>query len=237
MPDFKHRHEFKKPDRDTKAYLDMVRSIKKEWDEEISTLCWSKDLQKRIDAYRAIKSIKGQYMGRLKGLYPEKRKELQKLLSEEEIRMDQALKSVPARIYFEIGGVHIPIVNSETGAPFSLYEFFDSPYLSDKKASFHAHFSEIDKQMVEEYFPGMEKVCEEKQSMHPYQHLSIKTAHVAYDVFYKGRKGWDVEAIGDFNHLRKHMHFEIPELTKNLPGDIDDKFKQFIERIKDDKSR
>ncbi len=233
MTDFKKRHKEASPTPNEQEYLGVVRDIKKDCDQSVEEICSSTDLEKRMAAYQNFQTLRQHYKKRINRLSDTHRKKIEKALNYDLHRVNSKLESTPISIYFEIDGLHIPIYHPETKKPFSLLEFFQSPYLNDAEVAFTAHLSELDLSRLQEYFPGIEQIEKDAmQELHPFQHLMVKTDTVAYDVFFKGRKGWDIEGKGRLRHLSKHLHFDIPTIQN--PGRIDDLFKQMIEEVEHD---
>lgn len=233
MPDFMKRKKEAKPDANTQEFIGVVQDLKKECDERIQEICSSSNLQKRVEAYQNFDALKEHYRKRIAALSKEHQKKIDQALSHDKNRMDQKLQSTPISIYFEINGLHIPIYHPDTKTPFTLLEFFQTPYLTDQEVAFTAHLPELNTDHLKEYFPGIEQLEEKPlEQIHPYQHLLLKTDNVAYDIFFKGKKGWDIEGKGRLRYLSKHLHFDIPNVPN--PGHLDDLFKQIIEGAKND---
>lgn len=233
MTDFKERDKFQKPGPVKQDFLNLARTIKHEFDQELSILCYGNDIEKRVKAYQNIKRIRDRYQKRFAIIADQDKKKLNEAIQKDEKRIDSQLKITPISVYFTIQGVHVPVVKEMNNQPFSLYDFFQAPYLADENIAFHAHLPEFDPHFLSEYFPEIDRA--DKNSLEPYQHLLVKTEQVAYDIFFKGRKGCDIDGKGKLRFLSKHMHFDIPQIE--MPGNIDDIFKQIIEGAKNDKSR
>ena len=228
MPDFKERNRFSKPTSEKQEFLDLVKSVRHAFDDELKTIFTDKNLQKRLDAYNNLKKLEARYQKRLLSLPIEEQKALIDAIRKNEHKVEVRLKNMPVGIYLTLEGVHLPFLSLETGKPFSLLDFFQTPYLSEKEVEFRAHFPKFNIDLFSEVFPGMDNgELQEERKENEFKHILLKTEMVAYDIIFTAHKGCDIKGEGKLKNFSKHLHYDIPK--GEIPGDIHVAFDKLLQ--------
>lgn len=233
MVDPLDRRSFEKPSPSSLEFQEIVKGIRRDFNELLKTLFFSSDLGKRKRAFQDIKNLRILFSSRLDRVSSDKRKAVLAALQQDMRKLEIGLKSTPISIYMKIDGIHVPLFSQVAGQPFTLWDFLeDGNMLADREVAFRIHMKKVDGKHLSSWLPGFDEgdfqeTFEEKKRLHlPF---SFNYSGIDYSLTSSQPSGsYDIACKCPLRKLSQRVEFDIPRGV--MPGDLNSALDRLLSR-------
>lgn len=220
MVDPLDRRSFNKPKVVDQHFHSIVKMIRHELNEDCKTLFFDHDLQKRTLAFKNLMTMTQRFTASLKELTPEQKKDLLAALQQDQRKLQNALRAISVHTFLQVDGIHIPVLDKNSNKPFTLFDFFNDPFmLSEKLVTFQYHALRFNSKLLAKTFPGMDdphlkaEIQKHRKTHFPFEHAGIQ-----YTFTPSNPSGYTISGTCPIKELSHSIKFEIPHGV--MPSDL-----------------